>query len=142
MPHDLECQVNFGSMLLLRLRNTRFIAAPRVLRKPADVDHHYCMGKLRRLVSTMHQLTSIAYNNGFTTVGSVTYTYDAVGRRTNVSGSLAAFTLPAVQPEDDFRLIPLRPGATVVGERDEPPPSGCVPCTTPIRVQQPSPGSS
>jgi hypothetical protein len=32
MPHNLECQLNFGSMCLLCLRNTRLIAAPRILR--------------------------------------------------------------------------------------------------------------
>src|SRR5258708_15112487 len=32
MPHDLERQFNFGSMDLLRLRNIRLIAAPRILR--------------------------------------------------------------------------------------------------------------
>ena len=42
-----------------------------------------------------NQLTSITYTKGATTIGDLTYTYDAAGRRTSVSGSLAATDLPA-----------------------------------------------
>jgi RHS repeat-associated protein len=42
-----------------------------------------------------NQLTSIMYTKGATTIGDLAYTYDAAGRRTSVSGSLAATDLPA-----------------------------------------------
>jgi len=41
------------------------------------------------------QLTSITYSKGGTTIGDLAYTYDAGGRRTKVSGSLAKVDLPA-----------------------------------------------
>ena len=42
------------------------------------------------------QLTSITYTKGLTTIGDLQYAYDAAGRRTGVSGSLARVDLPAV----------------------------------------------
>jgi RHS repeat-associated protein len=41
-----------------------------------------------------NQVTSIAYRNGATTIGDLTYTYDAVGRRTAIDGSSARTGLP------------------------------------------------
>ena len=40
------------------------------------------------------QLTSLRYTNGASTIGDLTYTYDAGGRRTGMDGSLARTTLP------------------------------------------------
>ena len=42
-----------------------------------------------------NQLSSIAYANGATTIGNLTYAYDASGRRVGVGGSLAQVNLPA-----------------------------------------------
>lgn len=42
-----------------------------------------------------NQLTSITYSKGGTTIGDLAYAYDAAGRRTSVSGSLATTNLPA-----------------------------------------------
>src|SRR5262249_11565791 len=41
------------------------------------------------------QLTSIVYQQGGTTLGDLSYTYDAAGRRVGVGGSLARTELPA-----------------------------------------------
>ncbi len=41
-----------------------------------------------------NQLTSLLYTHGATTLGTLTYTYDAAGQRTSVSGSWARTTLP------------------------------------------------
>jgi RHS repeat-associated protein len=41
-----------------------------------------------------NELTSLTYTKGVTTLGALNYTYDNAGRRTNVSGSLAATGLP------------------------------------------------
>ena len=40
-------------------------------------------------------MTSITYTQGQTTIGNLTYTYDANGRRTSMGGSLAHVNLPA-----------------------------------------------
>jgi RHS repeat-associated protein len=40
------------------------------------------------------QVTGITYKNGAAVVGTLTYTYDADGRRTSIGGSLAATALP------------------------------------------------
>ncbi len=42
-----------------------------------------------------NQLTSLTYSKGGSTLGTLTYGYDAVGRRTRVGGSLARTGLPA-----------------------------------------------
>ena len=41
------------------------------------------------------RVTSITYTQGQTTIGNLTYTYDANGRRTSMGGSLAKVNLPA-----------------------------------------------
>ena len=41
------------------------------------------------------QLTSLVYSNGGATLGSLSYTYDAAGRRTRQGGSFARINLPA-----------------------------------------------
>ena len=41
------------------------------------------------------RVTSITYTQGSATVGNLTYTYDANGRRTNIGGGLAGVNLPA-----------------------------------------------
>ena len=41
------------------------------------------------------RVTSITYTQGQTTIGNLTYTYDANGRRTSMGGSLARVNLPA-----------------------------------------------
>jgi RHS repeat-associated protein len=40
------------------------------------------------------QLTALTYQNGSTSIGNLTYGYDAAGRRTSVGGTLAQVTLP------------------------------------------------
>jgi RHS repeat-associated protein len=44
------------------------------------------------------QLSSITYKKGATTLGDLTYTYDAAGRRTVMGGSYARTNLPTVIP--------------------------------------------
>jgi YD repeat-containing protein len=41
------------------------------------------------------RVTSVTYTLGQTTLGNLTYTYDANGRRTSMGGSLASVNLPA-----------------------------------------------
>jgi RHS repeat-associated protein len=41
------------------------------------------------------ELTSLTYKSGSTTLGTLTYTYDAAGRRTSIGGSYARTGLPA-----------------------------------------------
>lgn len=41
------------------------------------------------------RVTSITYTQGMTSIGNLTYTYDADGRRTSMGGSLAKVNLPA-----------------------------------------------
>ena len=43
---------------------------------------------------TASRLTSIVYTQGATTIGDLSYTYDANGRRTSVNGTLAQVNLP------------------------------------------------
>lgn len=43
-----------------------------------------------------NQLTGISYANGSTSVGDLTYSYDAAGRRTQIGGSLARFNAPTL----------------------------------------------
>ena len=45
------------------------------------------------------QLTSLRYTNGTSTIGDLGYTYDAVGRRASMTGSLARTTLPDEHPK-------------------------------------------
>ena len=44
------------------------------------------------------QLTGITYNHGTTALGDLNYTYDAVGNRTRIGGSLARTNLPPPMP--------------------------------------------
>jgi YD repeat-containing protein len=44
--------------------------------------------------SRANQLTSLTYTLGMTTLGDVTYTYDAAGQRTSVGGSWARTGIP------------------------------------------------
>jgi RHS repeat-associated protein len=41
------------------------------------------------------QLTGLSYQNGTTALGNLTYTYDAMGRRIDIGGSLARVSLPS-----------------------------------------------
>ncbi len=48
------------------------------------------------------QLKSLTYKHGSTTLGTVTYTYDANGRRSTVAGGLATVALPATEGTNAF----------------------------------------
>src|SRR5258707_11473463 len=57
------------------------------------------LGRVRTGVAYLYdaasRVTSITYTQGSNTLGSLTYAYDANGRRTSVGGSLAQVNLPA-----------------------------------------------
>jgi RHS repeat-associated protein len=48
------------------------------------------------------RLTSLTYKNGNTTMGNLTYTYDADGRRTQMGGSYASVNLPEPVPPSTY----------------------------------------
>ncbi len=63
------------------------------------------------------RLTGIGYAKGATVVGDLAYTYDAAGRRSTVTGSLARVSLPAALTSATYNVAnqPTKWGSATVG---------------------------
>jgi RHS repeat-associated protein len=68
-----------------------------------------------------NQLTGISFAKGANLIGTLGYGYDLAGRRTSVSGTLAAFAPPTVSPVNGYDLanrLTSRLGSTLAYDKD------------------------